>query len=425
VKRKITNYFLDRTSAERTAILFALEGIILSLMGNIIFNNNNLFATRLGANNFQLGLVTSLPQLVGMFVLIPGGIITDRMGNKRKMVISSLVLLAIMYGLIGFVPLLADYKVVAFLGLLAISAGPMTLYNASWQAYFSDVVDEESRNRVFSMRTKWSFAVGITVPMITGTLLVSADSIAGKITLHQVFFWIATVVIMTQIIILKRISGGMVQPHLHSEVSNLKHSLVELFKEKRYRNFVGVALFFYMVWQADWTLFYLGQVNYLKFNEQWLSIVIVGGASIQFLSIGFWTRLNERLGIWFSIILGTLGLSIYPLAMIVSTSVPLSIGKPIFIVLIVVAGFGFTAIPLNILQCLLQVIPVKNKTLSISIYTLLITLSNVVMPMVGVLIYTSLGASKSALHTTFIIVFAARIVAAGLWAMLWRQNKVS
>jgi hypothetical protein len=47
------------------------------------------------------------------------------------------------------------------------------------------------------------------------------------------------------------------------------------------------------------------------------------------------------------------------------------------------------------------------------------------MPMVGVLIYTTLGASKNALDKTFIIIFVARIVAAGLWTLLWKQHRQS
>jgi MFS family permease len=338
LKSKLINFLGFKTTSEKTALLFAIEGMLLALMTNIINNNNNLFASRLGASNFEISLVASLPQLIGMLVLIPGGIVTDRMKNKRKMIAFSLVLIAMLYIFIGLVPFFEKYQVIAFLGILALSAGPMTLYNTSWQAYFSDVVVEEERNRVFSLRTKWTFAVGITIPLITGTLLVSAETITHKIIYHQLFFFVAAFLIIIQVIVLSKIEGGTVLPQQHMNLGDLKRALGDLVKDKRYRSFVGVALFFYMVWQSDWTLYYLGQVNYLDFNEQWLSFVIVGGATIQFLSIGFWTRLNERLGIWFSIILGTLGLSIYPLAMIVSTSLPLSIGKPVFIVLIIVAG---------------------------------------------------------------------------------------
>lgn len=421
---RIKRYITDGVSSEQTAVLFTLEGIFLSITNNIIINNNNLYATRLGASNFQISLVTSLPQLVGMIALIPGGMITDRMRNKRKMVITTLFLVAIVYASIGFVPLLPQHQVIAFLGLLALSAGPMTLYNASWQAYFSDVVDERERNRVYAVRTRWTFAVAITVPLITGTLLVSAKTVSAKIGYHQFFFWIATLLILIQILVLKRISGGGVQPRQRMSVLEIKREFVNLLRNKRYMRFVVVALFFYMVWQSDWSLYYLAQVNYLKYNEQWLSFVVVGGATIQFLSIGFWSRVNERFGMWSSMVLGALSLAIYPVAIIISTSLPLLIGKPLFIAMIVLAGFGFTAILLNILQCLLQVIPKENKTLSISVYTVLITLSNVVMPMLGVEVYTALGASKGALHTTYVFVFLGRIIAVGLWMLLWRQNKL-
>ena len=69
---------------------------------------------------------------------------------------------------------------------------------------------------------------------------------------------------------------------------------------------------------------------------------------------------------------------------------------------------------------MLEVIPEKNKTLNISIYTALVTLSNGVMPFVGVNVYRMLGANLKALHTVFWIIFALRIIATGLWALRWR-----
>ena len=71
----------------RILLLFTLEGMLITLVNNLVGNNNNIFATRLGANDLQLSLLTTIPQLVGLIVLIPGGILTDRMKNKRNMVI--------------------------------------------------------------------------------------------------------------------------------------------------------------------------------------------------------------------------------------------------------------------------------------------------------------------------------------------------
>ncbi len=174
-----------------------------------------------------------------------------------------------------------------------------------------------------------------------------------------------------------------------------------------------------MSWQIDWTLYFLGQVRYLKMNEAWLSYVGIGGALVQLATIGFWSRVNEKYGVRFGIIAGSIGLTAAPLIMIISTSVPQSIGPTLLLVLGTLSGVAFATVPLNMIQCLLQVVPENIKTLSISIYTLFITLSNAVMPLVGVTIYTWLGGNLQALHKTMLIVFFLRIISASLWIYRW------
>ena len=76
---------IDAIRAPRNQVmrLFAFEGVLITLINNLVGSHNNLFASRLGAGDYELGLVTMLPQLVGMAILIPGGILTDRLRNKR------------------------------------------------------------------------------------------------------------------------------------------------------------------------------------------------------------------------------------------------------------------------------------------------------------------------------------------------------
>jgi MFS family permease len=420
IQKRVVSKIKEHWKADKNMFLFAFEGIIIALVTNIINNNNNLFATRLGANNFELTLVTSLPQFVGMLVLIPGGILADRMTNKRKMVAISLLCLSSIYMTIGFVPMFGRLKLIAFIGLLAISVGPLTLYNASWQAYFSDVVHIEDRNRVFTLRTKGTFLFNIVTPLATGALLANAVLISNKIKLHQVFFWSAALLLWLQIFVLKKISGGDKQKNEgKSGFKEFRKATFELIGNKRLMCFFGVALFFYMFWQIDWTLYFIGQVEYLKLNEAWLSYVVVGGALVQFLTIGFWSRMNEKYGVRVPIIIGSLALSLFPLCMNFSTSLPVDKGAVVFLVLSTLSNFAFATITLNIPQCLLQVVPEKNKTLSISIYTVLTSLSNAVMPLVGVQLYTALGSNLEALHTTYFIIFIMRIIAASLWIARW------
>ena len=403
----------------RILLLFTLEGMLITLVNNLVGNNNNLFATRLGANDLQLSLLTTIPQLVGLMVLIPGGILTDRMKNKRSMVRGSLLMLTMFYALIGCVPMLHTNQFTAFLILLAASVGPMTIYNVSWQAYFSDMINKEEQNHIMTYRTALTFVIGIIIPLVSGSLLASANTNAGKIRLHQTYFWIGAALLLIQIIVLNQIKGRPNTSSAGLRTGQLKGVFSELLHNKKFLSYVGVAIFFYVTWHVDWTLYFIGQVNYLRLNEAWLSYVNIGNAIVQFITIGFWSRLNDKYGVRFGIIFGNLGLALCPICMIVATSLPVSQGQFVFLIMNTLANITLAAVNLNILQCLLQVVPGNNKTLYISIYTVLVTLSNAFMPLVGVVLYTKLGADLNALQITFRIIFVFRIISTGLWFLRW------
>lgn len=403
----------------RVMRLFTYEGILITLINNLVGSHNNLYATRLGAGDYELGLATMLPQLVGMLVLIPGGILTDNLKSKRDMVTSALFAVACVYVLIGFVPALGSYRLGAYLALMAISSAPMTLYNVSWQAYFSDVVHPNGRNSVLAVRSSLSFLIGVTITLTGGALLSSASTNDGKIRLHQMFLWVAALLLLIQIVVLRRIPSKPVEQRNKFKLNELKSALVDIIHNRRFLGFIGVAIFFYMTWHIDWTLYFIGQTQYLGMNEAWLSYVNIGGAITQFLTMGVWSKINSKHGVRFAIIFGSLGLALCPIGMIIATSLQTPNANLIFLIINTLFHITLATITLNILQCLLQVIPEKNKTLNISIYTTLVMLSNGLMPFVGVSLYRMLGADLKALQTVFVIIFILRLVATGLWALRW------
>lgn len=420
IKSRFETYL---TPLNRPLLIFSAEGILFALITSMINNNNNLFALRLGASDFQVSLVSSIPQFVGVLVLIPVGILTDRMFNKQKMVIASLISLAIFYVMIGFVPVLGSYRLLAFLILLSLSIGPLTSYNASWQAYFSDVVPFEGRNRVLTMRTGGMFFINICTPLLTGALLASVLENSKKIRFHQIFYFTAAVILMLQILTLKQIKDGHAKERNYIKLSEFKTTVRDLINHKPFMKFLGTALFFYVTWHADWTLYFLGQVNYMKMNEAWLSYVSIGSAVAQFLTIGLWSRVNERIGPRFGIIFGNLGLALCPISMIVGTTLPTSYAPVVFLMINTFANLALANVSLNLPQYLLLSIPERNKTLSISIYTVFVTLSNAIMPMAGVKIYTLFGANLRALQSVFWALFLLRIVSSAIWFMNWKKSR--
>lgn len=419
-KVKIPHAIHSITSSDRRVMrLFTYEGILITLVNNLVSNNNNFFAARLGATDYELGLVTTLPQLVGMAVLIPGGIITDRMKNKRDMVTKALFAVACIYIITGFAPAFGSRRLKIFLFLLALSSAPMTIYNVSWQAYFSDAVYPNERNGILATRSAISFLAGVIVTLASGALLSHAGTDSGKIHFHQMFLWIAALLLFLQIAVLKKIPGKISGEMTKISVREVRNAFSVLFHNRSFLGFLSVALFFYLTWHMDWTLYFIGETRYLGMDERWLSYVNIGNAVIQFLTMGIWSRINSKHGVRFAIIFGSLGLSLCPVGMIISTSLNTGNAKLIFLILNTLFNITLATTSLNIIQCLLQVIPEYNKTLNISVYTALVTLSNGIMPMAGVTLYQKLGADLKALHTVFWIIFVLRVAATGLWALRW------
>lgn len=405
----------------RNTLLFAVEGVLFNTMTQLSTNNNYLFATRLGASPFQLSLVAMLPQLVSVCILIPAAILTDRMRNKRSMVMGAVSIVCLAYICIGFSPFFSAYRLPLFLGLLTLSAGPIAIYNSSWQSFFSDVVPPNRRNATLSVKNRCMFISGFLIPLLSGNLLASAAGNEEKIFLHQLLYWTASFLLLLQLFLLFHIRGGE-SPEQHAAFSaaDLKDAFRQLAGNRRFLAFAGITIFFYISWQLDGTVFYLGQVKYLESDESWLAYGTALTIFMQFCTIGFWAKVNEKHGVRFGIIFGSFGLIFAPVALMIGTLLPHEIGRPVFVVSLACSNFAFATINLNILQCLLQVIGSKNKTLSIAIFNMGITLAMAVSPTIAVQIYTSLGSSLQALHMTFGLIICLRIGATLLWFFRWK-----
>ena len=78
---------------------------------------------------------------------------------------------------------------------------------------------------------------------------------------------------MLQILVLSQMKGSPNTAVAKREKGQLKGVFFELLHNKKFLGYVGVALFFYATWHLDWTLYFIGEANYLKLDEAWISYV--------------------------------------------------------------------------------------------------------------------------------------------------------
>jgi MFS family permease len=406
----------------RLAKIFAAEGVLFSLIITICNNNNNLFAARLGADSYQLGLLSSLPPIVGLIFLIPFAIITDRLRNKRNMVIIASLGLGVTYVLVGCVAFLSTNRIVPLIIMLIIVNFPMTLYNSSWQAFFSDVVRPEDRNEVYAHRTRMNTAVGIVFPLLFGAILTAATG-TGKIAVHQVYYFLALPFSLGQMFLLRKVHSDVDHASPKLKLSVLGQTAKSLFKNTHFRGFLAVALLVYMGWQMDWSLYFQAQLNYLHMNESQMSLIVVLCAITQFIMLGYWSRLAATKGIRFVFMIGAGGFAFCCLSLVISLMLPPPVNVLFYYVFQSMGSAAFSAFQLSTLLCLLEVIPPQNKTLSIALYSTFILFSNIIMPYFGVLIYNLIGGDRQAMIITMLIVASIRITATAAAFIRWHINK--
>jgi len=408
------------------AMRYAMDGLFAALAVNIASNNNNLFAIRLGADDYQLSLVQFLPQIFTMLILIPGGIFAGSLHNKRRIIIGALVISAVGYLLCALSPffkfanngseIVPEYSIYFFIVFLALAVGAMATYNISWQSFLPEVVEIHERNRVLTMRSHMDVFISMPLPLLVGTILLHTQG-RGKITVHQCFYFFAALSLVLAALNYRKIKAVRhVEPKSVS-FYEIKRAVKSVLHNKQYLLFIAVALFFYMTWHFDWTLYFLGQFNYLKMNEFQIGLTTLGATVVQFLTMRFWSRVNEKHGVVLPVAFGIIGLSLCPVAMIISLSLPVSIAPYVFLTLHAIASLPLATTTLNMIQCLLQVTDEEYRSFSISVYTCLVCLSNAVMPVAGVALYRALGGGRDGLRLAFAIIFALRIIALFLWIL--------
>jgi len=402
----------------KTVRLFTLEGVAAAIAGTFNSSNANLMMTRLNATDYQLSLMATLTSLIGMFTLIPAAIFTDRLKNKRKMLVVIMFFTAACYLMAAGTPFLGSNVASALLIACALAGGAASLSNAVWQAYFADAIAPKDMNRTYSRRNLASFLIHMPGMLATGAILTAATMDSQKIHIHQIFFVLASVFLVLQVLILLRIPGGASKFQTGKKLSDVWEAAKDLAKNRRFLFFAVVVIMFYITWRMDGTIFYLSQVKYLGLSEFWLSASNAATTVAQIISIPIWTKLNERMGVRFGLIFGAFGLVLSPLCIVLPLSAEGMTRIILHVVLRFVVDFSFTTVTLNLLQNLLQVIPEKNRTLSIAVYNTLIAIVGSFMPMVGVRIYTAFGADQTAMVKTMLLMGGVRIIS--LLAMIYR-----
>ena len=409
------------------AVFLILEGIVYTMVLNLYNPFIQMFAKRMGAEDIHIALLNAAPPLVAVFVLIPFGMLIERISRKRQTVMLLLFINSFFYAAIAFVPVIPHQaKVLIYVILIGLMNWPGSLYLTTWQSFFADNFSGSYANRVYSLRSKYSTFFGLLTVLATGLLLTTIPKSDGdRLILYQIFYGFCFGFTLLQLFLFSRVSSDKIDkrkgPKEAGETNaeekkpsmiSWKSDLTQIFKNKTFMVFCLCSFVFHFAWQMGWPLFFIYNVDYAGLNEFQLSLTSVAAGLTQFLSFSVWNKLIDKKGSNLVIIFGAAGLAVNPLLFTIQQS--------FFVILVINIFIGIFAAgyTLNIFLGLLEILPADRKTVYISAFNTLTSISGFIAPLIGVWIY-----NRTNIYMAMGLIGSFRIAAVMFYIVRWLSER--
>lgn len=381
------------TLSEQNETFSIRNGIAQTIVLNGSASYFPLFAISvLGASNYQIGLINSLPQFIGMFAMLIGSVILNRLPQKKAFTAYSfLVTRLFLLGMFIVVYFPKEYAGWIFVFLVGMMNLPGSFANLSWQSLIGDLIPETRRSSFFSKRNKWMTMVGMMVTFLIG---VGLNFFSKSNPVPYQFLFLLTFIF------------GIVEVYYllkHTEISrsvqtrNQKQKFTwSIQGNKPFLYFLICGLFFNFTWQMAWSLFSIFQIKYAYATGFWISVITVANQIGQIVSYQWWGKMADRHGNAKMMIPVSIGMALAPVLTILSTNL-------VYLTIInAVAGLFVSGTVLLLFNLLLETTTKETRDNCISQYNILLAIIGFIAPQVGVLLLEEISMNFAMMTSTFL-----------------------
>lgn len=357
-----------------------LNGVFATISLNLVNPYYAKFAERLGASDFQIAYLTSLPHFISILAFIPGALLIESLSNKQKTIGSTMLVHKFFFLFIAIVPFLNINQASAFITLVGLMNLPGSIATMGYQSSMADVFSIEDRKRAMGLRSRYSAFVGIVITFLSGRILSSfstSNEIAIKI--YQVFFLLAFFMALGEVIFFFKLKGFENTKRINYKAFKaLKDVLREIPKNKSFMIFTFASMFFHIGWIGAQPLFSIYMIKTLGANEIWLAATSIASGFSSVCAYTKWPGFAEKKGTNVALTIAILGMGVTPILYALSSKMYMLV---LFNILIGVSIAGTVLLLFNLL---LEIIPKENRTIYIAVYNTLIAIVSGISPILGV-----------------------------------------
>jgi MFS family permease len=360
------------------------HGMVSIIAVNLAGNFYPIFAISiLGATNYQVGLISSLPPFISLLMTIPAAILLNRLETQKKTVAMAVLWARLLFLLlIGVVYLSSPYQAWTFLIIIAFMNVPATISNIGWQTLISGMINEERRGAFFSDRNRLLTIAGMISTLVIGIIMKNQTS---NPTAYQWLFFTAFLFGLGEVYFLMKH-----KEKVHENPSMKKSSMNwAIFKDHGYKWFLIAALCFNFTWQMSWGIFNIYHVRIAEATILWISIFSVANQLVQIFTFPLWKKWAEQKSNTLMLVWAALGMALVPFLTILSTNLSY------LTVIQALSGFFISGVVLLLFNLLLEQSPKETRTYCITTYNVLLSFVAFLAPQIGIFLLEVLGIQRS------------------------------
>ena len=364
------------------------EGIGIGLLGGAD-SFLPIFLVRLGASNFQIGLLIAMPALIGLLVAVAVSRFLQRQHNVGPLYSKARIVQAVAYTLTGLVTIAlpVKYSVVVVLGVWAAAAFPQAISAITFPMVMNAVAGPNGRYELLSRR--WSvmgFTTAVTV-FLAGQLLAR---LSYPYNYQTVFIILSSGGLISLYFSRQLVIHDMelrLPPQSLTLLVRLRIALAEIRSKNAFALFIGRRFVFLAGVAIAATIIPLYFLREAHFDEA--AIGFVSTAHTLGLVTGYrsWARITRFKGVRLVLLSTTLGLALYP-ALVASTG---NVGA--LVLLGGMSGWFQSGLDLVFFDELMKSVPPRNPEIFLTFSQSLVYVSSICAPLAGILLagYIGLG----------------------------------
>lgn len=338
-----------------------------------------VFLTRLGASNFQVGLLSSMPGITGLVLAIMVGRFLQTRRNIVPWYGLSRLMVILCYALTGILTLLVSeqFVIIATLAIWAFATLPQTALAVAFSVVMNAVAGPEGRYALLSRR--WAI-FGLTG--VIGTFIVTRliDLITFPLN-YAVMFMVLSLGGFFSFYFSRKIQlPEQVAPPLptsHSPRQNLSNYLKLLRENPAFLSFSSKRFVYFSAIVLSQPIMPLFLVREVHATDGQIGTVNMTLTLVMLVGYFLWPRISRMRGGRFVLLATTLGTTIYPALSAATPNINL------IIVYAGIAGLFQAGLDLVFFDELMKTVPVEYSATFVALAQSMQYMSMIVAPLLG------------------------------------------